>query len=358
MGRLAEASASIDFIDKHFRCFAVSSSGPVTVRRISERLLVVAADSHAATMDVGEGPIHSLTARRPLPDGRPGLEMALAVFETLLSTLPPTSRLVLHGDGWTSQMAALVDLGVVAHASDPVISSEGLFQCSELWMGPQSVYPVRMTSTDGVSHPVRPPKPQARIYSRFIPWLGGCLTFDVATTRDTQTLHRWMNDPRVAEFWKEDGRFEHQFAYLRRVIADPHMIPLICRFEGVAFGYFEIYWAKEDLIGRYYAADDYDRGFHVLIGEDAYRGKAWLTAWMTSILHLMFLSDPRTNRLVGEPQADHHQQLRNLLRSGFTHASTVNFPGKQAAIVHLDRQHYFANRLWQPREEDGKRGNL
>ena len=349
----ARTSSSVACIDKPFRCFALSSGGQVTVHQPTERLVIVTTGDQTITLDCDRTGGPTLTARRPLPRGDVGLRMALAAFEALLSTEPHARRLILRGDGWLPQWEALTQHGILV--GDEILA-EALFQHASLWMGEHPVSPARWTRTGDIDHPARPLTPQGRLYSRFIPWLKGSLSFDVATTRDAAILHRWMNDPRVAEFWKEDGPFEHQFDYLRRVIDDPHMIPLICRFDEAAFGYFEIYWAKEDLIGRHYAADDYDRGFHVLIGEDGYRGKAWLTAWMTSILHLMFLSDPRTDRLVGEPQADHHQQIRNLLRSGFTHVSTVDFPTKRAAIVHLERQHYFTEGLWKPRTADGDRG--
>ncbi len=157
-----------------------------------------------------------------------------------------------------------------------------------------------------------------------------------------------MNDPRVNEFWNEAGSEAAHKRYLERMWADPHVVPLIGRFDERAFSYFEIYWAKEDLIGPFSGAGDYDRGCHVIVGEEAFRGRAWFTAWLPSLLHLMFLDDPRTERIVQEPSAAHHRQLRNLQRSGFAHMRSADLPTKRAAIMSISRQHFFSNRLWHP----------
>ena len=65
-------------------------------------------------------------------------------------------------------------------------------------------------------------------------------------------------------------------------------------------------------------------------------------------MHYMFLDDPRTQRIVGEPAASHAQQIRNLDRSGFAKVKHVDFPHKRALLVQLLRERFFADRLWAP----------
>ncbi len=229
------------------------------------------------------------------------------------------------------------------------------WQAARLWThAPAVPYPRHDVYDGRTMHPVRPPKPTGRVYARFIPWLGGELTLDVATLGDLPEVHRWMNQPRVNEFWQEAGDERRHRRYLEGMIADPHVIPLIARFEDRAFGYFEVYWAKEDMIGPFCAAGDYDRGCHVIIGEEACRGRAWFTAWLPSLLHFIFLDDPRTERVVQEPQADHHRQLRNLQRSGFCRTGTVELPTKRAAIVEISRRKFFSDLLWHPVDDERK----
>ncbi|WP_454625854.1 GNAT family N-acetyltransferase [Bradyrhizobium cenepequi] len=157
-----------------------------------------------------------------------------------------------------------------------------------------------------------------------------------------------MNDPRIDAFWNEAGDLEKHRTYLSRILADPHMLPLIGCFGDQAFGYFELYWAKENRIAPFYDADDYDRGWHVVVGEDAYRGRRYISAWLPSLMHYMFLDDCRTQRIVGEPAASHLQQLRNLEVSGFAKIKNFDFPHKRATLVMLLRERFFGDRLWLP----------
>jgi acetyl CoA:N6-hydroxylysine acetyl transferase len=187
------------------------------------------------------------------------------------------------------------------------------------------------------------------VYARFIPWLGEVISFRAADLNDDlHLLHRWMNDPRVDAFWNEAGDLDKHRKYLSAILADPHMLPLIGCFGDAPFGYFEVYWAKENRIAPFYDADDYDRGWHVVVGEDAYRGRRYISAWLPSLMHYMFLDDCRTQRIVGEPAAAHSQQIRNLEVSGFAKIKNFDFPHKRATLVMLLRERFFGDRLWLP----------
>ena len=99
------------------------------------------------------------------------------------------------------------------------------------------------------------------------------------------------------------------------------------------------------------AAVRWARGGHlswVAIGGAAVRGRPYLSAWLPSLMHYLFLDEPRTQRIVGEPRADHAQQIRNLHGSGFATIATVDFPHKRAALVALAREHVVRDRLWVP----------
>lgn len=234
------------------------------------------------------------------------------------------------------------------------VFASALFQLPDLWLRPlgqpASVYPARYTVTDGRYHPRRSSTLQGKVYARHIPWLDKTFSLRlVDLDRDLLLFHRWQNDPRIAPFWLEEGDLDYHRRYLQALLDDPHVIPLIGSLDDRPFGYFEVYWAKENRLGLHYDADDYDRGWHVLIGEDDVRGREYITAWMPSIVHYMLLSDPRTRQIVGEPAADHHQQIRNLDLGGFAKIKEFDFPHKRALLVSLSRARYFAERLWVPR---------
>lgn len=203
--------------------------------------------------------------------------------------------------------------------------------------------------SNGQYHPKRPRKPSGVVYDRYIPWLDQSLSFRIADpVTDLEHFHRWMNDEQVNVIWEDGGDRQKHAAILEDRLIDPHMLTLIGCFDGVPFGYFEVYWAKENRLGPYYDAQDYDRGWHVAIGEPAYRGKQWITAWLPSLMHFIFLDDPRTQRIVGEPRASHEQQIRNLDRSGFAKVKHFDFPHKRALLVMLTRERFFDDRLWVP----------
>ncbi|MGV1894030.1 MULTISPECIES: GNAT family N-acetyltransferase [Rhizobium/Agrobacterium group] len=231
-----------------------------------------------------------------------------------------------------------------------IAKAQGFFQQSALWLGQvPPAYPDIPVMTNGTLHPMRPPKPVGPVYSRFIPWLDKVLGFHVASPEaDLPHFHRWMNDPRVAAIWEDNGTLSQHRNFIENRLADPRTLPLIGTFDGVPFGYFELYWAKEDRLGPHFDADSHDRGWHVAIGEDAFRGKPYVSAWLPSLMHYMFLADPRTRRIVGEPIHHHHQQIRNLDRSGFAKIKHVQFPHKKALLVMLLRERFFADQLLSP----------
>lgn len=279
--------------------------------------------------------------------------MTTAAIEAVLARNPAMERLQLDVATPRRLLQRLGEDGALVFQDDlPLILPEMFMQQPGPWTGgARAPHPQRYIMTGDRRHPQRPAKPSGVVYARFIPWLAQSIQFRVATLEDhLSLLHRWMNDPRVDAFWNEAGTLEHHRRYLSTLIADPHMLPLIGSFDDVPFGYFELYWAKENRLAPFYDAADYDRGWHVVVGEDAFRGRGYISAWLPSLMHYMFLDDCRTQRIVGEPAAAHHQQLRNLERSGFALIKNFSFPHKRATLVMLLRERFFEDRLWLPAE--------
>jgi RimJ/RimL family protein N-acetyltransferase len=129
---------------------------------------------------------------------------------------------------------------------------------------------------------------------------------DTTQMTDLQLLHRWMNIDRVSKFWGCAGPESTQAEFLRANLTSKNSFPAIGMWDGKPFGYFEIYWVKEDILGKHLGdrAGDFDRGIHVLVGEDEFRGKHRVKAWITSLAHWAFGQDYRTNAVVLEPRVD------------------------------------------------------
>lgn len=200
-----------------------------------------------------------------------------------------------------------------------------------------------VTSGDGVRHPRRRPLPAGELYRRHCPSIGMDFSFRRADpARDVDRLTEWMNKPRVAEFWEQAQPRAAIAEYLDRVLADPHLQPVIGCYDDQPAAYFEIYWAAEDRLGPYYDAHPYDRGVHLLVGEDRFLGSRFGHAWAVSLSHFVFLDDARTRRLVGEPRADNANLLKYVTRiPGWTKVREFDFPHKRAALLVCDRDTFF-----------------
>lgn len=284
--------------------------------------------------------------------GDPDERHLLAALEAVFTLYPQYPRLTLTG----SVPALLRKAGVVETAANGglVAEREVLWQQPRLWhAAPRAPRALQYTMTEGRRHPRRPPEPAGVTYRRHIPWLRRTLTLrTVDIARDLSTFNRWMNDPAVAHFWQEEGDLAKHRAYLERIAADPHTLGLIGSFDDEPFGYFEVYWAREDRIAPFCEAGDHDRGWHVLIGEAHLRGRPFLTAWMPAVSHYLFLDDCRTQRLVIEPRADNHKMRKSLARCGYALLKEFDFPHKRAVLGVLLRERFFSEGLWIPQAEE------
>lgn len=147
-----------------------------------------------------------------------------------------------------------------------------------------------------------------------------------------------MNDPRVSAAWGEGGPKEKQEKFLRNNLTSRHSFPVIGCWDGKPFGYFEIYWVKEDRLGALIGgADNYDRGIHLLVGEQEYRGSHRVAIWLSALVHYCWLADPRTQTVMLEPRVDNEKIIQYLQNAGFYKEGEVTFPHKQSALMKIKR---------------------
>ncbi|MET0793429.1 MAG: GNAT family N-acetyltransferase [Polyangiaceae bacterium] len=273
----------------------------------------------------------------------------LAALDASFSRYPSATEVSLTCP--RGSLGELVQSGLVRTlgAGEFTVSREAFWQQPEVWRpAPAPPCPVQYTLSAGKRHPIRPPKPSGVVYRRHIPWLDKTLTFRTPEERDLPRFSQWMNDPVVAHFWQEQGDLEKHRAYLEGIARDPHIASLIGSFDSEPFGYFEVYFAKENRLSPFYDARDFDRGWHVLVGEARFRGAPYLTAWMPSLSHYLFLDDWRTERIVIEPRSDNAKMLKSLTRCGYAVLKEFEFPHKRAALGMLLRERFFADGLWIP----------
>lgn len=226
-----------------------------------------------------------------------------------------------------------------------VLERDMLWQLPDDWL-PKRLdrpYPVTMAmDASGRRHPVRPTKPSGEVYRRYDQGINAWVSLrmlDIDT--DLERFMRWQNSQRVAAFWEQSGTLEEHRSYLETQSRDPRVLNLIGCIDDDPFAYFEAYWTKEDRIAPYYDADDFDRGIHMLVGEEHHRGPHKVKAWLNALCHYLFLDDCRTRRIVSEPRSDNDRMIQHLQARRFAKPKEFDFPHKRAALMVLHRDAFF-----------------
>ena len=316
-------------------------------RRVADEVIVTHEAGHMrlAITERGYGRLSLAAPAQPI-----SWRGILAAFEALTNWNSEEVQVILNRQQWADFADSLIASGAAVMVNDHEMTVfPALFwQMPDLWLSSApATYPQVMVQGPHGQHPYRPPKPTGDMYRRFIPWLDQVFSLRALDPQsDIDLFHGWMNDTRVAAFFDEAGTLDYHQTYLAKMAADPHMMPVLGSLDEVPFCYFELYWARENRIGAHYDAGAWDRGWHVLVGDATKRGADYITAWLPSLMHYMFLAEPRTQVIVGEPATHHTQQLHNLTRSGFARVKDFDFPHKRATLVRLERDYFFDARLW------------
>ncbi len=175
----------------------------------------------------------------------------------------------------------------------------------------------------------------------FHPYFNKRFSLKLIGRNDLARFCRWMNDPRVAQFWQQAWSEEKQWQYLSDKLADAHTLPLIGYLDDQPFAYLEVYWAARDKLAGYYDAAPYDRGIHLLVGEQSCRGPDNFRCWMTCLSHLIYQSQPKTRRIVLEPRADNVRLMKHMAGLGYHKQFEFDFPHKRAALLMGHRAHFY-----------------
>jgi len=287
----------------------------------------------------GKGPIQ-LDERFALPPG----QALWAACYWLFARDPACQQLTWQLDQPPTE-ALLSGLLINTEVAGEYRCERTLFwQLPQPWLGASLTgsYPQQMVISQGKRHPLRPVKPRGEVYRRFDARLGAWISLrTLEIEEDLSRFNRWQNSPRVASFWQEEGSLEQHREYLSKLDADPHTLTLIGCFDDQPFAYFEAYWAKEDRIAPFYDAGDYDRGIHMLVGEEHHRGPHKVASWLSALTHYLFLDDPRTQRVVAEPRADNAKMIGHMHNQCFHCEKEFDFPHKRAALMILGRERFF-----------------
>lgn len=285
------------------------------------------------------------------PEGRHPADAAhvACLIEAAFQRCPSARQLRVAGLGGAPALLALaseVRSEPGAAAPDAVVARAHFHQLPLLWLAPgtRAAYPLIRSQVGPEDRlpPLRPPQPNGVLYRRWLSHLGTTLSFrTIDRRRDLAVFHNWMNQPRVAYYWELAQSEADLDRYLADQEADPHLFGVIGCFDDVPVGYFEFYWTKEDRLGPYYEAEDFDRGWHGLIGNADHLGRPKTLAWFKAVTHYLFLDEPRTRRILGEPRASHRKMLSYCADAAYEKVKEFDFPHKRAALVCCERERFF-----------------
>ncbi|KAF8067890.1 acyl-CoA N-acyltransferase [Lyophyllum atratum] len=208
------------------------------------------------------------------------------------------------------------------------------------------------------AHPLRPPKPRGGeiLCRRYCATVGQTLEFvafdiggnaegDGGLSQHMAAFHRWQNDERVNSAWGERGSLDTHREYVEGILTDPGVVLIMMSWDGELMGYVEIVWVKENHVAQHYPADavvgDWEKGIHVLVGEEKFLGGGRSELWLRSLVHYIFLADARTNRVIGEPKETNVAILKATQAAGFHAHATIDFPYKRSALILNPRERFF-----------------
>ncbi|MFD5816839.1 GNAT family N-acetyltransferase [Streptomyces sp. NPDC127038] len=160
----------------------------------------------------------------------------------------------------------------------------------------------------------------------------------VRAGRDLALVHRWMNDPAVAEFWELAGpEAVVEDHLLRQLDGDGRSVPCLGVLDGVPMSYWEIYRADLDPLARHYPARPHDTGVHLLIGGVADRGRGLGSTLLRVVADHVLDHRPACARVVAEPDLRNTPSVSAFLSGGFRFSAEIDLPGKRAALMIRDR---------------------
>lgn len=150
---------------------------------------------------------------------------------------------------------------------------------------------------------------------------------------DLDLVHGWMHQPHVVPFWQLDVRRDEVGAYLAGIAEAGHVEPLIGCVDGAPVSYWEVYWAARDPLAHHYPAADHDQGVHLLIGPPEWTGRGLGRRLLDAVVRWQLEREPRTRRIVAEPDVRNGRMIHVFERCGFTRQDELDLPEKRAALM-------------------------
>ena len=253
--------------------------------------------------------------------------------------------IVIKRSVWLAMTTTQIPTWADMVCDDVHIHRAAFFEYANIWSQDKSNASLEvplLVSPQGIEYPERPAQPEGIWYQQYAYDLDRVVSFKCADIKlDLATFSYWHNRPEVSRMWELAGtKSEHQ-QYLEKQTADPHSMAVIGYIDGVAFGYLEVYWTPEDRLGIYYDCQHYDRGVHMLVGNQLFLGGRYFVNWASCLQHAIYTDEQRTGHVLGEPRADNKHVATIAAKVGLEKLKEFDFPHKRAALLCSERNDFF-----------------
>ncbi|WP_128755324.1 GNAT family N-acetyltransferase [Aquimarina sediminis] len=177
------------------------------------------------------------------------------------------------------------------------------------------------------------------VFSKTIKSLGDIQLRFFDLEKDVQTIYDWVTKP-YATYWgmQEYTLEEVKIAY-QEIVESNHHDAFIGMLDDQPIFLMERYKASKDPISDYYDAKEGDCGMHILVGPAKKKISNFTWYVFSTIIEYLF-TDPRTDRIVVEPDVRNDKIHILNKKAGFKYHKEVDLPHKRAAIAFCEKEDY------------------
>jgi RimJ/RimL family protein N-acetyltransferase len=160
---------------------------------------------------------------------------------------------------------------------------------------------------------------------------------------DLELIHDWVSRD-YAVYWRMQNMSLSQVEAVYREKLDRknyHAFIGVLESSREAVFLFEVYNPIDDELGDFYNPSETDRGFHLIVAPNKPLIKDFSWHVLMTVLAFIF-SDPRTQRIVGEPDIANKKIITLLLQCGYSLGPVIYLRNKTARFVYISREKFNA----------------
>jgi hypothetical protein len=176
------------------------------------------------------------------------------------------------------------------------------------------------------------------VFTRTDDRLGEFALRHVDPIADAELLHRWVTHPKSVFWLMGDARLPDVVREFQAIAARTDHDALLGLHSGRQAFLVERYDPRREL-GHLYPVQPGDVGMHFLVAPTGTPVRGFTRAVIVTVMELLF-SDPRTHRVVVEPDVRNTAVHALNAHVGFRVVDTVHLPSKDAYLSMCTREQY------------------